>query len=65
MTRQATIVVGVDGSACSRSALEFALEEAARRAATVRVLWAIRAVAQREPVLGDRTARRFGSARHH
>jgi hypothetical protein len=31
MDEQATIVVGVDGSECARSALEFALDEATRR----------------------------------
>ena len=31
MDEQATIVVGVDGSDCARSALEFALDEATRR----------------------------------
>jgi nucleotide-binding universal stress UspA family protein len=41
MTTQGTIVVGVDGSGCSRAALEFALEEGVRRNAAVRVVWAI------------------------
>jgi nucleotide-binding universal stress UspA family protein len=40
MDEQATIVVGVDGSDCARSALEFALDEATRRGAQVRVVWA-------------------------
>jgi nucleotide-binding universal stress UspA family protein len=37
---QATIVVGVDGSDCARAALEFAVDEAARRGAKLRVVWA-------------------------
>ena len=41
MSGQATIVVGVDGSDCSRDALRFALEEAARRGAAVRMVWAV------------------------
>jgi nucleotide-binding universal stress UspA family protein len=38
MSAQETIVVGVDGSDCSRVALEFALDEAVRRNAGVRVV---------------------------
>ena len=38
MSRQGTIVVGVDGSDCSRTALEFALDEAVLRGAGVRVV---------------------------
>jgi nucleotide-binding universal stress UspA family protein len=38
MSTQATIVVGVDGSDCSRTALEFALDEAVLRGAGVRVV---------------------------
>src|SRR4051794_34607573 len=38
MSAQATIVVGVDGSDCSRTALEFALDEAVLRGAGVRVV---------------------------
>ena len=38
MGTQATIVVGVDGSDCSRTALEFALDEAALRGAGLRVV---------------------------
>jgi nucleotide-binding universal stress UspA family protein len=38
MSTQATIVVGVDGSECSRTALEFALDEAVIRGAGVRVV---------------------------
>lgn len=38
MAAQGTIVVGVDGSDCSRAALEFALDEAVRRSAAVRVV---------------------------
>jgi len=41
MTAQGTIVVGVDGSDCSRAALEFALDEAVRRGDTVRVVSAM------------------------
>ncbi|MBL8925266.1 MAG: universal stress protein [Pseudonocardia sp.] len=41
MTAQGTIVVGVDGSDGSRAALEFALDEAARRRAAVRVVLAM------------------------
>jgi nucleotide-binding universal stress UspA family protein len=41
MTAQGTIVVGVDGSDWSRAALEFALDEAARRGAAVRVVLAM------------------------
>lgn len=38
MSAHGTIVVGVDGSDCSRTALEFALDEAARRGAAVRAV---------------------------
>ena len=38
MSAQGTIVVGVDGSDCSRAALEFALDEAERRNAGLRVI---------------------------
>ena len=38
MSTQGTIVVGVDGSDCSRTALEFALDEAALRGAALRVV---------------------------
>ena len=38
MSTQGTIVVGVDGSDCSRAALEFALDEAVLRGAGVRVV---------------------------
>ena len=38
MSPQGTIVVGVDGSDCSRTALEFALDEAVLRGAGVRVV---------------------------
>ena len=38
MSAQGTLVVGVDGSDCSRAALEFALDEATRRNAGVRVV---------------------------
>jgi nucleotide-binding universal stress UspA family protein len=38
MSTQGTIVVGVDGSDCSRTALEFALDEAALRGAGLRVV---------------------------
>jgi nucleotide-binding universal stress UspA family protein len=41
MSTQGTIVVGVDGSDCSRTALEFALEEAVRRQAALRVVSAL------------------------
>jgi nucleotide-binding universal stress UspA family protein len=41
MSTRETIVVGVDGSGCARTALEFALDEAVRRDAAVRVLWAL------------------------
>jgi nucleotide-binding universal stress UspA family protein len=41
MAAQGTIVVGVDGSDCSRTALEFTLDEAARRGAAVRVVLAM------------------------
>jgi nucleotide-binding universal stress UspA family protein len=41
MSAPHTIVVGVDGSDCSRSALEFALKDAARRGAAVRVVRAL------------------------
>ena len=41
MSAQATIVVGVDGSDCSRSALNFAFDEAVRRDATLRVVAAL------------------------
>ncbi|MBA3907335.1 MAG: universal stress protein [Pseudonocardiales bacterium] len=38
MDERARVVVGVDGSACARTALEFALEEAARRDAVLDVV---------------------------
>ena len=38
MSTQGTIVVGVDGSDCSRTALEFALDEAVLRGAAVRAV---------------------------
>jgi nucleotide-binding universal stress UspA family protein len=38
MNRRATVVVGVDGSAGSRPALRFALEDAARRGAVLRAV---------------------------
>ena len=41
MASQGTIVVGVDGSDCSRAALEFAFEEAVLRGAAVRVIAAL------------------------
>ena len=41
MSTQGTIVVGVDGSDCSRAALEFALEEAVRRQSALRVVSAL------------------------
>ena len=41
MSTRGTIVVGVDGSDCSRTALEFALEEAVRRQAALRVVSAL------------------------
>jgi nucleotide-binding universal stress UspA family protein len=41
MSALGTIAVGVDGSDCSRAALEFALEEAVRRRAAVRVVLAM------------------------
>ena len=41
MSPQGTIVVGVDGSDCSRAALAFALEEAVRRQAALRVVSAL------------------------
>lgn len=41
MTARGTIVVGVDGSDCSRAALEFALDEAVRRGAAVRTVLAM------------------------
>jgi nucleotide-binding universal stress UspA family protein len=41
MTTQGTVIVGVDGSDCSRAALEFALEEAVRRGAAVRAVLAM------------------------
>ena len=41
MSTQGTIVVGVDGSDCSRTALEFALDEAVLRGAAVRVVAAL------------------------
>jgi nucleotide-binding universal stress UspA family protein len=41
MSTQRTIVVGVDGSECSRAALEFALDEAVRRPAALRVVSAL------------------------
>jgi nucleotide-binding universal stress UspA family protein len=41
MSALGTIVVGVDGSDCSRAALEFALDEAVRRGAAVRVVLAM------------------------
>jgi nucleotide-binding universal stress UspA family protein len=40
MAGRGTIVVGIDGSDFSRCALEFALEEAVRRNADVRAVWA-------------------------
>jgi nucleotide-binding universal stress UspA family protein len=40
MDERARIVVGVDGSAGSREALRFALEDAARRGGRVEVVWA-------------------------
>ena len=40
MDEQATIVVGVDGSDCARAALEFAVDEAVRQGAKLRVVWA-------------------------
>jgi nucleotide-binding universal stress UspA family protein len=41
MNALGTIVVGVDGSDCSRAALKFALEEAVRRGDAVRVVLAM------------------------
>ena len=41
MSTQATIVVGVDGSECSGTALEFALDEAVRWRAALRVVAAL------------------------
>jgi nucleotide-binding universal stress UspA family protein len=41
MDTRGRIVVGVDGSDGSRAALEYALDEAARRGCSVRVVWAI------------------------
>ena len=41
MSTQGTIVVGVDGSDCSRAALGFALEEAVRRQSALRVVSAL------------------------
>jgi nucleotide-binding universal stress UspA family protein len=41
MDTQGRIVVGVDGSDGSRAALEYAMDEAARRGCGVRVVWAI------------------------
>jgi nucleotide-binding universal stress UspA family protein len=41
METRSRIVVGVDGSDGSRAALEFAMDEAARRGSGVRVVWAI------------------------
>jgi nucleotide-binding universal stress UspA family protein len=41
MSVQGTIVVGVDGSECARAALEFALDEAVRRQAALRVVAAL------------------------
>jgi nucleotide-binding universal stress UspA family protein len=41
MNTQGMIVVGVDGSECSRTALEFALDEAIRRQAALRVVSAL------------------------
>jgi nucleotide-binding universal stress UspA family protein len=38
MSTRGTIVVGVDGSDCSRAALDFALDEAVRRGAEVRAV---------------------------
>lgn len=38
-----TIVVGVDGSECGNAALEFAVEEAALRGASLRVVCACQA----------------------
>jgi nucleotide-binding universal stress UspA family protein len=38
MDERARVVVGVDGSACARTALEFALQEAARRDAVLDVV---------------------------
>jgi nucleotide-binding universal stress UspA family protein len=40
MDERARIVVGVDGSASSREALRFALQDAARRGGRVEVVWA-------------------------
>jgi nucleotide-binding universal stress UspA family protein len=41
MSAQGTVAVGVDGSDCSRTALEFAFDEAVRRGAAVRVVSAV------------------------
>jgi nucleotide-binding universal stress UspA family protein len=41
MSTRDKVVVGIDGSDGSRAALEFAMAEAARRGAAVRVVWAI------------------------
>lgn len=41
MDRRGRIVVGIDGSDGSRAALEYAMDEAARRGCEVRVIWAI------------------------
>ena len=41
MSTREKVVVGIDGSDGSRAALEFAMDEAARRGAAVRVVWAI------------------------
>lgn len=41
MTSNGTVTVGTDGSAASRAAIEFALRDAARRGARVRVIAAV------------------------
>jgi nucleotide-binding universal stress UspA family protein len=65
MDAQKTIVVGIDGSACAREALRFAVREARLRGDQLRVVWtwqmpiSIYAAGGLMPVLDDGTAERL------
>ena len=65
MDAQKTIVVGIDGSACARDALRFAVREARLRGDQLRVVWTwqmpinIYAAGGLMPVLDDGTAERL------
>ena len=65
MDAQKTIVVGIDGSACARDALRFAVREARLRGDQLRVVWTwqmpinIYAAGGLMPVLDEGTAERL------